>query len=200
MREVRASAGRPARALRPPLPTGSTMRPIPSRSEKQSHRTRARTLTAFLLVLAPALAASPAIALRSTDTKAPTRPNPLRITAIGAYSVSLSWSASSDNSGSLSYVIRASSGYTMTVPQSSTTATFVSGGLFPRNSYSFSVYAVDAAGNRSSDSNTVRATLAADTTAPSTPTVTVNDLGPHHGSFSWSSTDDCPFLSYFVYI
>jgi hypothetical protein len=167
------------------------MHPVPS--------ARASASTALRSVLALVLAASPAMAL-PPDTKAPTRPNSLRITAVGSYSVSLSWRESSDDSGAFSYVIEASSGYTMTVPQSSTTATFVSGGLFPRNSYSVFVYAVDAAGNRSPNSNTVRATLTADTTVPSTPTVTVTDIGPHHGSLSWSSTDDCPFLSYFVYI
>ena len=159
----------------------------------------AATATALLFVLTLALAASPAFALPQADNRAPTKPTSLRITAVGSYGVSLAWHASSDNSGSFSYVIQASNGYTMTVPQSSTTATFV-GILFPRNSYSFFVYAVDAAGNRSSNSNTVRATLTADTTVPSAPTVTVDDIGPHHGSFSWSSTDNCPFLSYFVYI
>jgi len=166
------------------------MRPAPS--------ALAATLAALLFVATPAVAASPAIAF-PPDTKAPTRPNPLRITAVGSYSVSLSWNASSDNSGSFSYVIQASSGYTMTVPQSSTTATFV-GGLYPYNTYSFSVYAIDGSGNRSSNSNPVRTTLPADTTVPSTPTVSVTDVGPHHVSFSWSATDNDPYLSYFLYI
>lgn len=160
----------------------------------------AATATAFLFVLAPFLAASPTLARSPADNKAPTRPTSLRITAVGSYSVSLSWHASSDNSGSFSYVVQASSGYTMTVPQSSTTVTFVGGGLYPYNTYSFSVYAIDGAGNRSSNSNAVRATLPADTTVPSVPVVTVTDIGPHHGSFSWSATDNDPYISYFVYI
>src|SRR6185503_5087832 len=160
----------------------------------------AATAAALLFVLTPVLAASPPIALQQSDNKAPTRPTSLHITAVASYSVSLSWHASSDNSGAFSYVIQASSGYTMTVPQASTTATFVGRGLYPHNAYSFFVYAVDAAGNRSSNSNTVRATLPADTTVPSTPVVTVTDIGPHHGSFSSSATDNDPYLSYFVYI
>jgi chitodextrinase len=158
----------------------------------------ASTVTALLLVLTPALAASPANAV-PPDNKAPTKPTSLRITAVGSYSVSLSWHASSDNSGSFSYVIQASSGYTMTVAQTSTSATFASN-LFPLNTYSLFVYAVDGAGNRSSNSNTVRTTLPADTTVPTTPAVTVDDVGPHHVSFSWSATDNDPYLSYFLYI
>ncbi len=159
----------------------------------------APAVTAFLFALTPVLAAAQANALPAADTRAPTRPNNLRITAVGSYSVSLSWNASSDNSGSLSYVIQASSGYSMTVPQTSTSATCV-GGLWPFNQYSFNVHAVDAAGNRSQNSNTVRASMPADTSVPSTPTVTVTDVGPHHATFSWSATDDDPYLSYFLYI
>ena len=155
------------------------------------------TVSALLFVLAPASAA--ATALPRPDTRPPTRPNALHVTAVGSYSVSLSWNAASDNSGSFAYVIQSSSGYTMTVPQSSTTATFV-GGLFPFNQYSFFVYAIDGAGNRSSNSNTVRATPPADTTVPGLPTVTLTDVGAHHASFSWSSTDNDPYLSYFVYL
>lgn len=154
----------------------------------------ARTaLVTALLSASSVLSASPA------DTRPPSRPNSLRITAVGPYSVSLSWNASSDDSGSFSYVIRASNGYTMTVPQTSTTATF-NNNLFPRNTYSFTVRAVDGAGNSSQNSNAPRTTLPADTTIPSTPTVTVTDVGAHHVSLSWSSTDNCPYISYFIYI
>jgi hypothetical protein len=155
------------------------------------------TIAALLFVstlVAPAASAGPA-----ADTKAPTRPRSLRITAVGAYAVSLSWGASSDDSGSFSYVVQASNGYTMTVPQTSTSATFANV-LFPRNTYSLWVYAVDGSGNRSANSNTVRTTMLADTSVPSTPAVTVTDVGPNHVSFSWSSTDDDPYLSYFPYI
>ena len=152
----------------------------------------------LLFVLTLGLAASPAIALQQPDNKAPTRPRNLRVTGIDSYSVSLSWHASNDI-GPFSYVIESSSGYSMTVPQSSTSANFI-GGLWPHNSYSFSVHAIDTAGNRSNSSNTVRTTQPADNTVPTTPSVTVTDIGPHHASFSWSATDNDPYLSYFLYI
>jgi chitodextrinase len=164
-----------------------------------SRRALAATAAAFLFALLPAMAASPAVAALPADTRAPTKPHHLHVTAVTPYSVSLAWNASSDNSGSFSYVILSSHGYFMTVPQTSTSATFANA-VFPLNTYSFVVYAVDAAGNRSANSNSDSATLPADTTIPGVPSVTVTDIGPHHASFSWSSTDNDPYLSYFVYI
>jgi len=165
---------------------------------------RARTalasaLTVLLSALAPAWAAAPASHGAGADTTAPTRPHSLRITGVGPYSVSLSWNASRDGSGSFSYVVQASNGYAITVPQTSTTATFARN-LFPRNTYSLSVDAVSSTGNRSASSNSVRTTLPADATVPGTPAVTVTDVGPHHVSFAWSATDDDPYLSYFLFI
>ena len=158
----------------------------------------AATTAALLLPMTPLLTASPVITL--PDTTPPSAPKALKITSVASYTVSLSWKASTDNSGSFSYVIQASNGYTMTVPQSSTSATFV-GALWPFNEYSFFVYAVDAAGNRSSKSNTVRtAPLPLDTSVPSVPSVTVTDVGAHHATFTWLSTDNDPYISYFVYI
>jgi chitodextrinase len=160
----------------------------------------AATATALLFALTPVLVASPVIPLLPADTTPPTAPKALKVNSIASYTVSLSWNASTDNSGSLSYVIQASNGYTMTVPQSSTSATFV-GALYPKSKYSFFVYAVDAAGNRSANSNTVKpAALPADTTVPSVPSVTVTGTGAHHATFAWLSIDNDPYLSYFLYV
>jgi chitodextrinase len=161
-------------------------------------RSLAATAALVLFVLTPVLAASP-LAPPPTDTTPPTKPRALQVTGVTPYSVSLTWNPSSDNSGSFHYEIVSSHGYGMTVPQTSTSATFANA-VFPLNTYSFVVYAVDAAGNRSPNSNSRTATLPADTTTPTTPSVTVTDVGPHHASFSWSSTDNDPYLSYFVYI
>jgi hypothetical protein len=173
------------------IPTRQTMTPV--------RRVLAATTAAFLFSVMPVVAASAAIAPLPPDTRPPTRPTALQVTAVTPYSVSLTWHASSDNSGSFHYVILSSHGYFMNVPQTSTSATFANA-VFPLNQYSFVVYAVDAAGNRSSNSNSRSATLPADNTVPGVPSVTVTDIGPHHASFSWSSTDNDPYLSYFVYI
>src|SRR5262245_55578120 len=92
------------------------------------------------------------------DVKSPTTPTNLRVTGKEAYSVSLAWNPSTDNSGSFSYRVVLSWGYTATVPQTQTNFTWT-GHVEPRKTYSFYVYAVDAAGNRSKNSNTVTVTL-----------------------------------------
>src|SRR5262245_53693792 len=81
------------------------------------------------------------------DVKSPTTPTNLRVTGKGAYSVSLAWNPSTDNSGVFSYRVVHSWGYTATVPQTQTSFTWT-GHVEPRQTYSFYVYAVDAAGNR----------------------------------------------------
>jgi hypothetical protein len=65
--------------------------------------------------------------------------------------------------------------------------------------YSFSVSAVDAAGNKSASSNTVSVSLPPDNTPPTVPTFSVTSLGTRHITLVWSSTDDSPFISYKVY-
>jgi hypothetical protein len=64
--------------------------------------------------------------------------------------------------------------------------------------YSFSVYAVDALGNKSGGSNTVTVSLPLDHTPPTVPVFTVTSLGTRHIGLAWSSTDDAPFISYTV--
>ena len=112
-----------------------------------ARRALAATAAALLFSLMPVATAAPVVAPLPPDTSPPSRPHHLHVTAVGPYSVSLAWNASSDNSGSFSYVIQSSNGSTMAVPQTSTSAAF-STHLFPLNQYSFVVYAVDAAGNR----------------------------------------------------
>ncbi len=132
------------------------------------------------------------------DRTPPTRPTNLRVTAATSYTVSLAWNASSDNSGSFNYRVRHSSGYEATVPQTQTTYTWTTN-LEAGRSYSFYVYAVDAAGNRSANSNTVSVTLPADRSPPTRPVVTVTDVGTNYVSLSWSSQEDGPYVWFYVY-
>ena len=141
---------------------------------------------------------SPALAAR--DRTAPTKPTNLRVTAKTAYSVSLAWDPSSDNSGTLSYKIWASYGQTWTVSQTQTSFNW-NFGLVPSNSYSFYVYAVDGSGNKSLKSNTVSANLPPDTTPPTAPMLSVTDINPTEVSLQWSaSIDDGPYLFYQVFV
>jgi cellulose 1,4-beta-cellobiosidase len=93
-----------------------------------------------------------------TDTTPPTAPSNLASTGKTDTSVSLSWTASTDNVGVTAYDIYAGSTLVKTVtgtpPTTSTTVT----GLTPSTTYSFTVKARDAANNTSAASNAVTVT------------------------------------------
>ncbi|RYJ40953.1 Endonuclease I [Flavobacterium anhuiense] len=90
----------------------------------------------------------------SGDTQAPTAPTSLASTSTTATSISLSWTASTDNVAVTGYDIYANSVLKTTV--SSTTATIT--GLTASTVYSIYVKAKDAAGNASASSNTISVT------------------------------------------
>ncbi|WP_312769014.1 endonuclease [Epilithonimonas sp.] len=87
----------------------------------------------------------------SGDTEAPTVPTNLSVTGTTSSSVSLSWTASTDNVGVSGYDIYADNVYKTTV---STTSGTVSD-LTSSKTYIFYVVARDAAGNKSNNSDTV---------------------------------------------
>jgi chitinase len=88
------------------------------------------------------------------DTEAPTAPSGLRSTGTTATSVSLAWSASTDNVGVTGYDVY--NGGTKAASATGTSATI--GGLSPETAYSFTVKAKDAAGNTSPASASVSVT------------------------------------------
>ncbi|MFD4676030.1 fibronectin type III domain-containing protein [Lentzea sp. NPDC058450] len=102
-------------------------------------------------------AASTAVTARTQpgtgDTEAPTAPNNLRSTGVTASSVALAWDASTDNVGVTGYEVL--NGSTVVAKATGTTATVT--GLTADTSYTFSVRALDAAGNQSKQSAEVTA-------------------------------------------
>jgi chitodextrinase len=88
------------------------------------------------------------------DTQPPTAPGNLTATGHTSSSISLSWTASTDNVGVTGYQIRLSGAVVATTTATSYTAT----GLNPSTTYSYTVTAFDAAGNVSAPSNTATAT------------------------------------------
>ncbi|WP_394613293.1 cellulose binding domain-containing protein [Lentzea sp. JNUCC 0626] len=88
------------------------------------------------------------------DTQAPTVPSGLRSTGVTSGSVSLAWTASTDNVGVTGYEVLQGGAVAATVTGTSATVT----GLSPATAYSFSVRATDAAGNKSAASTAVNAT------------------------------------------
>jgi chitinase len=142
----------------------------------------------------------PATALAGRDRTKPTQPANFRVTAKSAYRVSLAWNPSSDNSGSFTYQLWSTAGPAITLPKTATSFTWTAG-LHPRNSYTFGIYAVDAAGNVSAQSS-LSATTPADTTPPSTaPILSVTDVGSTYVTLAWiPAQDDGPYLFYEVWV
>ena len=128
---------------------------------------------------------------------APAKPLNLRVTGNTSWSVSLAWDAAT---GAASYRVRDNWAREVTVPgtQTSVTWRYPHPPLNPGATYTFSVYAVDAGGNKSSSSNNVTVSLPLDTQAPTVPTFSVASVGTRHITLNWSSTDDSPWISYIV--
>ena len=88
------------------------------------------------------------------DTQAPTAPSSLHVTAFTSTSVSLAWTASTDNVGVTGYDVYRGSTKVGTV----TGTTYTDTGLTANTSYTYTVKAHDAAGNVSAASNAVSQT------------------------------------------
>jgi chitinase len=96
------------------------------------------------------------------DTSPPSVPTGLRSTGVTSSSVSLAWTASTDNVGVTGYDVYRGTTRVSTVTGPSATV----GGLAANTAYSFSVAARDAAGNVSARSAAISATTTGGTTPP----------------------------------
>ena len=135
----------------------------------------------------------------TSDTTPPTAPANLTPMASSPTQVNLTWSASSDDVGVTGYKVyrngvflasSATTSYSDTTAQAATT-------------YSYTVYAYDAAGNVSAASNTATATTPSqgDTQPPSTPGgLTATAASPSQVNLAWSAaTDDVGVAGYTIY-
>src|SRR6266849_769857 len=131
----------------------------------------------------------------SADTTPPSMPTGLMVTAAGSTGANLSWSASTDNVGVTGYIVSRDGIEAGTTA----TTTYAETGLSPGVTYSYTVAARDAAGNRSHASPNANFTIA-DTTPPTTPTgLTAAVAGSTGANLSWSaSTDNVGVTGYIV--
>lgn len=120
------------------------------------------------------------------DTTAPSTPTGLAAVAAGTSVANLTWTASTDNVGVMSYIVRRD-GVEVANPL---TTNYSDSSLSAGNTYSYAVAARDAAGNISPDSAGASATTAA-TPTQSIPTVTFNVVtessAGHDGNIAWQS-------------
>lgn len=139
----------------------------------------------------------------TADTVAPTAATNLTVTGTTSSTVSLSWTAATDNVAVTSYDIYMNSVLKTSVSSSNLTATIT--GLTASTTYSFYVIAKDAAVNSSPASNTANGTTTIaipDTEIPTTPTnLAVTGSSSSTVSLSWTaSTDNVGVTSYDVYV
>jgi len=135
----------------------------------------------------------------AADTQAPTAPTSLASSNITETSVSLSWTASTDNVAVTGYDIYRNG----TLLASTTSTSYSVTGLTASTTYTFYVKAKDAAGNVSAASSTISVTTSAatDTQAPTAPTsLASSNITETSVSLSWTaSTDNVAVTGYDVY-
>jgi chitodextrinase len=133
------------------------------------------------------------------DTTPPSTPGGLRTTPVSSTEIDLNWLASTDNVGVTGYKV-----YRNGVPAGSTTGSlaYKDNGLTPGTGYSYTVSALDAAGNESPQSIAVLATTPAPDTAPPTVPTGLNVTGATTSqlTLNWSaSTDNVAVAGYHVF-
>ncbi|MES2811807.1 MAG: endonuclease [Bacteroidota bacterium] len=134
------------------------------------------------------------------DTTAPTAPTSLASSNITPSSLTLTWTASTDNVGVTGYDVYMDGSLKTSVTGSTASIT----GLTASTTYAFYVKAKDAAGNNSTTSSTINPTTSApaDTTAPSAPTsLASSNITPSSLTLTWTaSTDNVGVTGYDVYM
>src|SRR3954447_19575778 len=137
------------------------------------------------------------------DSTAPTPPTTLTPTVVSTSRIDLSWSGASDNVGVTGYQIYRAEGTAAPVKLAEQTGTtFSDTTTSPSTDYTYSVYAIDAAGNRSAAKTATASTTGApDGTPPSQPgNLTASAPSSSVVNLSWTaSTDNVGVVGYNVY-
>lgn len=151
------------------------------------------TTNAFYAVGIGAAYAGPA------DTIVPTDPTNLVASGTTTTSTSLSWTASTDNVGVTGYNVYQGT----TLVGTTATTTFNVTGLTATTTYTFTVKAIDAAGNLSAASNSVSVTTLTpvpDTTAPTAVVLSASGTTSTTTTLTWTaSTDNVGVTGYTVF-
>jgi chitodextrinase len=124
----------------------------------------------------------------ASDTQAPTAPGSLTFTNITTGSVTINWTAATDNVGVTGYNVSRDGALLGTV----NATTYADSGRAPGTSYTYSVVAVDAAGNSSpATTATVTTATAPDTQAPTAPgSLTFTNVTASSVTVNWTAATD----------
>jgi chitodextrinase len=140
-----------------------------------------------------------AVTVANADITPPSAPTNLKANATSYSTVSLSWTASTDNIGVEGYYIIRNG---TTIAQT-TSATYNDTSVLPSTSYQYQIVAFDAAANNSTGSSlaSVSTPQAPDTEAPTTPTnLTAVAASSNQVNLSWSiATDNIGVVGYEVF-
>lgn len=137
----------------------------------------------------------------AADVTPPSQPGIPVASNATTHSLTLTWTPSTDDVAVVRYDVRQT--YSdMVQSRTTTTNSIVINDLNPARTYSFVVSAIDAAGNRSAQSPSLRITMPpGDTQAPSTPgTPTVSALTPTALTLTWApSIENVALFQYRIY-
>jgi len=155
---------------------------------------RIRSVAVAAIVISLAL---PAGAAWAADTTPPTTPGNFRVTASTDTTVTLSWTSSSDNSGTFYYILTDNHYYISYPYRTVTSITLTS--LMPNTTYVFTLKAFDDARNYSAAA-TVSHTTPPDTTPPTPPVLSSVYVLPARAQVAWTAAvDTSPFVFYTVF-
>src|SRR5207247_1499069 len=194
-----------------PTATNVASLTLPQASRELTHANLLSTWTTLPSVTTIALNGhSAAILLKatvtppSTDTTPPSAPSGLSAAAVSSSQVNLSWTAATDNVGVTGYRVYRNGNMTAVL---GAVTTFQDSLLAAATPYTYTVQAIDAAGNISAQSASASATTQAgtsggDTTAPSVPTgLTGTAVSWTQVNLTWNaSTDNVGVTGYYVYL
>jgi chitodextrinase len=139
-----------------------------------------------------------ATTLTAADTTPPSVPTNLAASGMTLFTVTLSWTASTDNVGVAGYKVFRNGPQVATV---ASVTTYQDTGLTPNTTYAYTVSAYDQAGNNSASSAALNATTLSDTTPPSVPTnLLASGITTTSVTLSWTaSTDNVGVAGYRIY-
>ncbi|WP_024480294.1 fibronectin type III domain-containing protein [Cellulophaga baltica] len=134
------------------------------------------------------------------DTEAPTVPTALIANSITTTSITLNWTAATDNVAVTDYEVFQEG---VSLGLSGGTTTFLVDGLTPETAYNFTVAALDAFANTSGQSNSISVNTLAipDTEAPTIPTnLVVDNITTTSVNLSWTAaTDNIDVVDYEIF-